>query len=245
MPVRSVKRTENQEVAGERETLQVGHSLGFFPTSIKSVKLAGAQIRHFPTELLDPVLGIIELDLENNLIEAVPPQIGLAEHLQYLCLDNNLLNSLPIEILQLRNTRIRYCANPFQTDITVSEVKNPTGASTLQLMAAAATVRSHSSLDVTTLPPALQPLLRMITAKCWQCLGLYASAPSELQRWLISPVVDENLLQPLQSEKIASHPRHCALKLSVCSDECLVKVAYASCPRVVAIGRAGDIATSV
>lgn len=81
------------------------HSFPSLPPKLKTLKLHGNQLTSIPKQICDNKLPLQKLDLSNNNLASVPPEIGNLVLLTELLLDNNVIVSLPNEIGQLKTLK--------------------------------------------------------------------------------------------------------------------------------------------
>ena len=68
--------------------------------------MRGCNLGAIPQEVYG-ISGISFLDLADNAIAELPRDIGKLQQLRHLCLDNNQLRTLPVELTDIRCARKR------------------------------------------------------------------------------------------------------------------------------------------
>jgi Leucine-rich repeat (LRR) protein len=89
-------------------------------TYLKCINMANNIISDIsPNAFMFPLLhnALEILDLSNNLLETLPPEINMLKRLQQLCVQRNFLKELPKEIGDLKYLRILYVYNNFLENV--------------------------------------------------------------------------------------------------------------------------------
>lgn len=77
----------------------------FYPANMTSLSLNNAQLASIPGKLFTSLARLEKLELNENNLTRLPPEIGLLSKLVYLSVSRNKLESLPQEFSQLKNLR--------------------------------------------------------------------------------------------------------------------------------------------
>lgn len=102
------------------------NSFPSLPPKLKTLKLPGNQFTSIPKQICDSKLPLQKLDLSNNNLAYLPPEIGNLVVLTELLCDNNVIVSLPNEIGQLKALKsLSLKNNHIQVNTTQFSDKNP------------------------------------------------------------------------------------------------------------------------
>lgn len=103
--IAALGKLTNLSLAKNRMRNPPDHSFPSLPPKLKTLKLPCNQFTSIPKQICDPRLSLEKLDLSNNNLACVPPEIGNLVLLTELLLDNNVIVSLPNEIGQLKSLK--------------------------------------------------------------------------------------------------------------------------------------------
>lgn len=101
---------------GENRLENPAHqSFPSLPPNVKTLKLHGNSFSSIPRQICDPKLPLEKLDLSNNNLACVPPEMCNLSALTELNLDNNVIVSLPNEMGRLKKLKALSLKNNYLT----------------------------------------------------------------------------------------------------------------------------------
>jgi len=113
-------------VAKNRLISPADNSFPSIPPKLKTLKLPGNKFTSVPKQICSPKLPLQKLDLSNNNLAFVPPEIGNLVLLAELLLDSNVIVSLPSEMGKLKALKsLSLKNNHIQVNSTQFSEKNP------------------------------------------------------------------------------------------------------------------------
>lgn len=84
-----------------------------YPLTIHQLHLKNNNLISIPGAIFSDLVNLVWLDLRNNQLTSLPPQIGQAPKLKELLLANNVLRELPVELARVKTLRgIQLQPNP-------------------------------------------------------------------------------------------------------------------------------------